>query len=334
MKTKFIAAAVQASPVLWDLDKTIDHAEGFVKEAAEHGAELVAFPEAFFPGYCYWAWMGEPFPYGGPYYERLYNNSVEIPGPACSRFSEMARKNNVILCVSCTEKDGASLYLTQLWFDKSGNLMGKHRKLRPTSVERTIWGEGDGSMMPVFDTELGRLGGLQCWEHMMPLNVQAMASMNEQVHVAAWPSFNCDDESIFGIESSPRIVKYYAMATGTYVLSPCETLSQENIDFLVGGDPSKEGIYEKGYGATQIIGPNGNTISEVIPHDQEGIAYAEIDLSVMPLTKYAIDIAGHYSKPNVVSLNFNKNPQGPVHTIGKGGDYSMTYEELQDKKDE
>lgn len=331
MKKKFKVAAIQAAPVLWDLDKTITKAEKFVAEAAANGAELVAMPEAFFPGYCYWAWLGEPAPYGMKFYERLYENSVEIPSPACSRLSEMARKNNVILCVSVTEKDGGSLYLTQLWFDKEGNLMGKHRKLRPTSVERTIWGEGDGSMMPVFDTELGRLGGLQCWEHLMPLNLAAMASMNEQVHVAAWPSFNADDESIFGIKSSPRIVKYYAMATGTYVISATETLSQENIDFLCGDDEYKKALYKKGYGATQIINPAGNTISEVIPHDEEGIAYADIDLGVLPSTKYCIDIAGHYSKASVVSLVFNKEPQRPVMTIGEDMDYSIPYEKLHEK---
>lgn len=330
MKSKFKVAAVQASPILWDLDLTITKAEGMAAEAASQGAELVAFPEAFFPGYPYWIWTGEPAPYGVPFFEKLYKNAVTIPGPACSRFSEMARKNNIFLCVSVTEKDMGSLYLTQLWFDKGGNLLGKHRKIKPTGTERTLWGEGDGSMMSVYDTELGRLGGLQCWEHLVPLNSVAMASLNEQIHVAAWPSFSPDDSSSFGLHAPQTITKYYAMATGTYCILASETLSQENLDFICGDDQHKQGIYKKGYGCTQIINPSGVTISEIIPHDQEGIAYADVDLDVLPMAKYLMDPAGHYSKPNVVSLNFDQRPQNAVNKIGEPGDYSISYEKLND----
>jgi len=332
MKSKFKVAAVQASPILWDLDKTIIKAEGIAKEAAENGAELIAFPEAFFPGYPYWIWLGEPAPYGVPFFEKLYKNAVTIPGPACSRFSEMARKNNVFLCVSVTEKDMGSLYLTQLWFDKDGNLMGKHRKIKPTGAERTIWGEGDGSTMPVFETELGRLGGLQCWEHLVPLNSVAMASLNEQIHVAAWPSFSPDDNHIFGLHSCQTITKYYSMATGTYSLLACETISQENLDMICGDDEHKKSIYKKGYGATQIIGPNGVAISEIIPHDEEGIAYADVDLDVLAMSKYLMDPAGHYSRSSVVSLNFDRRPQDPVNKIGEQPDHSISYEKLNEIK--
>jgi predicted amidohydrolase len=328
MKMKFKVAAVQASPILWDLNKTITKAESIVQEAAAEGAELIAFPEAFFPGYPYWIWLGEPAPYGVPFFEKLYNNAVTIPGPACSRFSEMARKNNVFLCVSVTEKDMGSLYLTQLWFDKEGNLMGKHRKLRPTGAERTVWGEGDGSMMPVFETELGRLGGLQCWEHLMPFNSVAMASQNEQIHVAAWPSFSPDNNHIFGLHSCPTITKYYAMSSGTYAILTSETISQENLDYICGDDDYKKSIYKKGYGCTQIINPSGITISEIIPHDEEGIAYAEVDLTVMPMVKYLMDPAGQYSKASVVSLNFDRRPQKPVNIIGEATDYGISYDDL------
>ncbi len=328
MKSKFKVAAVQASPILWDIELTINKAEGIATEAALNGAELVAFPEAFFPGYPYWIWTGEPAPYGVPFFEKLYRNSVTIPGPACSRFSEMARKNNIYLCVSVTEKDMGSLYLTQLWFDKEGNLLGKHRKIKPTGAERTIWGEGDGSMMPVFETELGRLGGLQCWEHLIPLNAVAMASLNEQIHVASWPSFSPADDHIFGLHSSQTITKYYSMATGTYSILTSETLSQENLDYICGDDEYKHQIYKKGYGCAQIINPSGITISDIIPHDEEGIAYADIDLDVMPMAKYLMDPAGHYSKPNVVSLNFDQRQQSPVNKIGEAPDYSIPYEKL------
>ena len=156
MKEKVKVAAVQASPIFLNLDATVEKAAGIIEEAAKNGAELIAFPEAFFPGYPYWIWVGDVGSQLEEFWVRFYKNAVEIPGPAVSKLSEAARKNNIMVCASVTERDGGSLYLTQLWFDKEGNLMGKHRKLRPTNAERIIWGDGDGSMMPVFDTEIGR----------------------------------------------------------------------------------------------------------------------------------------------------------------------------------
>jgi predicted amidohydrolase len=131
-----------------------------IEEAANQGASLVGFPEAFIPGYPWWIWLGNPTTYGGPFYGELYKNAVEIPSKAVKKISETAKKTGVYVSVSVTELDGGSLYLTQLWFDSNGNLLGKHRKLKPTGAERYIWGEGDGSMMQVLETPIGRLGGL------------------------------------------------------------------------------------------------------------------------------------------------------------------------------
>jgi len=328
MKSKIKVAAIQASPVFLNLDATVDKAVGIIAEAAQNGAELIGFPEAFFPGYPYWIWLGDPG-YGMQFFKRLYANAVTIPGPAVTRLSEAARKNNIYVCASVTERDRGSLYLTQLWFDKEGNLMGKHRKLRPTGVERTIWGEGDGSMMPVFDTEIGRLGGLQCWEHMMPANHVVMDSMNEQIHIASWPAFAWDKSSVHHYDTGRLASKYYAISTGTFVILSSEALSQEAIDEMCGGDEYKLGIYKKGQGAgAQIINPAGKVISDVTEHDKEGISYAEIDLDEIAEAKYHIDCAGHYSKGSVVSIRFNKQPLQAVTIIGEDTDYRIPYDEL------
>ena len=172
--TKYKAAACQIAPVFLDRDATVEKVCGFIGEAASNGAKVIAFPEALIPGYPWWIWLGDPFVYGMKFYRQLYDNAVEIPGKSVRKLSRCARKNDVYVCVSVTEKDGGSLYLTQLWFSPSGDLIGKHRKLKATGAEKTIWGDGDGSMMPVFETEYGNLGGLQCWEHMLPLNIAAM----------------------------------------------------------------------------------------------------------------------------------------------------------------
>lgn len=328
MKAKFKVAAVQASPVFLNLEATVEKACGIIAEAAENGAEVIGFPEAFFPGYPYWIWLGDPG-YGMQFWKRLYANAVTIPGPAVAKLSEAARKHNIYVCASVTERDGGSLYLTQLWFDKSGNLMGKHRKIRPTGVERTIWGEGDGSMMQVFDTELGRLGGLQCWEHMMPTNQIIMDSMNEQIHVASWPAFAWDKNSVHHYDTCRMASRYYAVSTGTFVILSSETLSQEAIDEMCGDDEYKRGIYKAGQGAgAQIINPSGKVISDVTDHDKEGISYAVIDLDKIVEAKYHMDCAGHYSKGSVVKILFNKQSQAAVTRIGEDIDYSVSYENL------
>lgn len=332
MKNKLKVAAVQASPVFMNLDATIDKACGIIAEAAGNGAELVALPEAFFPGYPYWIWVGDSGTQLQTWFKRFCENSVTIPGPAVSRLSDAARRNNIFLNASVTEHEGGSLYLTQLWFDKSGNLIGKHRKLRPTCAERMVWGDGDGSMMQVLDTEIGRLGGLQCWEHMMPANAVVMASQNEQIHVSSYPSFAWQDDSIFAAYPCHIATRYYAMATGTFVLLTSETLSEETVDAICGDDEYKRTIYKPGYGAgARIINPSGLIIGEYADPHSEGIAYADIDLSEIIDAKYKIDIAGHYSKGNVISVCFNKTPQDAVKAVGMDTDYSISYEDLHQK---
>lgn len=332
MKKNIKVAAVQASPVFLNLDATVDKAIRIIAEAAENGAEMIVFPEAFFPGYPYWIWLGDPG-YGMPFYLRLRENSITVPGSAISKLSEAARKYKIYVCASGTEKDRGSLYLTQFWFDNAGNLLGKHRKLRPTGVERTIWAEGDGSMMPVFDTEIGRIGGLQCWEHMMPANMIVMDAQNEQIHAASWPAFAWDETSVHHFDTCHAAVKYYSIATGTFVVMSSETLSQEAIDEMCGDDEYKRGIYKKGYGAgARVYNPSGKLISSPdIPHDEEGIAYAEINLDEIEMAKYHMDCAGHYSKPNVVRVLFNQNPQEEVTFLGKGQDCSIPYDELKEE---
>ena len=328
MKSVYKVAAVQASPVFLDLEATTDKACRIIDEAASNGAEIIAMPEAFFPGYPYWTWIGDPS-WGMQFYKRYYENAVTIPGPTISKISDAARRNNVYVCISVTEKDRASLYLSQLWFDRKGNLMGKHRKIRPTLVERTIWGDGDGSMMQVYDTELGMLGGLQCWEHLMSVNPLIMASMNEQVHVAAYPAFTWDERSINHYECCRTCCKYYAMTTGTFVLLTSEVLSEKTIDIICGDDEYKRSIYKPGYGAgAQIINPSGITISNVVPVHEEGIAYADIDLNEIIEVKYKIDTAGHYSRGDIATIHFDRTPHNAVSVHGDKVDYSIPYDKL------
>jgi cyanide dihydratase len=327
--SKFRAAAVQAAPVYLDLEATIEKTCSIIDEAAENGAKLIGFPEAFIPGYPWWVWLSDPAS-GAPLYAELYKNSIEIPSIAVQKLSESARKNKIYVCVSVNELDGGSLYLTQLWFNPNGDLVGKHRKLRPSGGERLIWGEGDGSMMPCLNTEIGNMGGLQCWEHWVPLNLTAMNSLNEQVHVAAWPAFFPGDEALVSAPPNEVASKYYALTTQTFVLMSTQIHTQEILEKICSIDGQREaysGLVASGGGHACIIGPNGKIISNQIPADKEGIVYADIDLEKIIECKYQIDPAGHYSNKSI-SMNFNQNPQPPVRKFGCFDDLTITYEEL------
>jgi cyanide dihydratase len=189
----------------------------------------VAFPEAFIPGYPWFAFIGHP-EHTRRFYHQLYLNAVEIRSFAVQRLSDAARRNKIYVSASCSEKDGGSLYLAQLWFNPNGDLIGKHRKMRVTVAERLCWGDGSGSMMPVFETEIGNLGGLMCWEHLVPLDLQAMNSQNEQVHVAAWPG-HFDDE----IPS-----RYYGISTQTFVLMTSSVYTDEMKDIICLTDEQRQ----------------------------------------------------------------------------------------------
>lgn len=324
---KFKVAAVQASPVYLNLDATVEKTCNLVDEAAQNGAKVIAFPEAFIPGYPWWIWFGN-LDYGMKYNIQLYKNSVEIPSKTIQKLSDAAKRNKVYFCVSVTEKDGGSLYLTQLWFNPEGHLIGKHRKLKCTNAEKTVWGDGDGSMMPVFETEYGNLGGLQCWEHILPLNIAAMGSMNEQVHVSSWPIFLPQEGHLFGPEACEITAKYYALSNQTFCLMSSQIWTEEMRDMICETEEQKN-FMKLGYGRTQIIAPNGQILNDPIPHDVEAIAYADIDLEQIIPGKFMVDPAGHYSTPGFLNLTFDTNEHVPVKKIGESKPQFMSYDEIQ-----
>lgn len=327
---KFKAAAVQAAPVFLDAMATTEKACSLIEQAAKNGAKLIGFPEGYISGYPWWIWLTDPIS-GSPLQQKLYENSVDMNGPIVKKLSEAARENHIYVCISVTEKEGASLYLTQLWFNPLGDLMGKHRKLKPSGGERLIWGDGQASMMPVFETEIGRLGGLQCWEHWIPLNIQAMNAKNEQVHVASWPCFVPGDEALTSEAPNEVSARFYALATQSYVISSTQIHTHEIYEGI-GKIPVYQSFVEFGGGNACIIGPNGKILTEKLPKDAEGIVYADIDLEKIVDCKYQIDPAGHYSN-KTLSMIVDQNPRNVVSFIGKEEDTSMKYQDIQ-KEDE
>ena len=306
----FKAAAVQAAPAFLDLDAGIDKAVKLIQEASAKGAKLIAFPETWLPGYPWWIWLGSPAWYiGKGLVTRLFDNSLSYGTPQAERLREAARKYNILVAMGHSERDGGSLYMGQWLIGPDGETVIRRRKLKPTHVERTAFGEGDGSHLAVRDTALGRVGALCCWEHIQPLSKYAMYAQNEQVHIAAWPSFSVYDPFVpaFGADINNAASRIYAFEGSCFVIAPCATVSPQMIELLC-DSPEKHTLLHTGGGFAAIYGPDGTLISNTLEPDQEGLIYADIDLGAISISKSGADPAGHYSRPDVTRLLLNNKP--------------------------
>lgn len=313
--TQFKVAAVQAAPVFLDLVGTVDKTITLIEEAAANGAKLIAFPETWIPGYPWWIWLDAPA-WGMQFVQKYFENSLELDSEQAKRINEAALKNNIYVVLGYSERKGGSLYMGQSIINDQGQTVFTRRKLKPTHVERTVFGEGDGSDLHVMETGIGRMGALCCWEHLQPLSKYAMYSQNEQIHIAAWPSFSVYRGAAYalGPEVNNAASQVYAAEGSCFVLAPCNTVSKEMLDVLVDA-PHKEMFLLEGGGFAMIYGPDGSPLTERIPETEEGILYADIDLGMIALAKAAADPAGHYSRPDVTRLLLNKTPQRPVEYV-------------------
>ena len=298
-------AAVHAASVYLDRDKTVEKAVRLIEEAAAEGAKLIAFPESFLPGFPFWISTHNPTE-GAPLFQALYRNAVTIPSPALDVLSEAARAADAHVVMGTTERDGGTLYNTVLYFDNKGEIIGRHRKLQPTHVERTIWGRGDGNDLFVCDTPFGKVGGLTCWEHTMDLVRYSLACMGEQIHVAVWPAVSAmthnPNSGLFD-SVSEAAAKHHALSTQTFVINVQSRIDEDAIEQL--GFTGRPDMMRTGGGWTAIIAPNGQIIAG--PHtDDEAIIYAELDMAMIMKAKYACDSVGHYARPDVVRLSINR----------------------------
>jgi nitrilase len=312
---KYKVAVVQAAPVWLDLDATVDKTIGLIKEAANAGAKLIAFPEAFIPGYPWYIWMGAPaWAIGRGFVQRYFDNSLSYDSAQAEKLRDAVRSAGITAVLGLSERSGGSLYLAQWLIGPDGETIAKRRKLRPTHAERTVFGDGDGSDLAVHARpDIGRLGALCCWEHLQPLSKYAMYAQDEQVHVAAWPSFSLYDPfaHALGAEVNNAASKVYAVEGSCFVLGPCATVSQAMIDEIC-DTPDKNQLLHAGGGHAVIYGPDGSSLAEKLPQDQEGLLYADIDLGMIGVAKNAADPAGHYSRPDVTRLLFNNKPSRRV----------------------
>lgn len=305
---KYKVAAVQAAPAFLDLDASVDKTIAYIEEAAASGAKLVAFPELWIPGYPWWVWLGTTaWAIRKGFVQRYFDNALSYDSPEADRIREAVRRNNITAVIGLAEREGGTLYIAQWLLGPDGETLAQRRKIRPTHQERTVFGEGDGSDLAVHDTELGRLGALNCWENILSMNKYAMYSQHEQVHVASWPSFSTYDPFAHALSYhvNNAVSKVYAVEGSCFVIAPSSVFSQEMLDMLC-DTPDKHELVHVGGAHTVIFGPDGSPLCDKLPEDQEGILYADVDLGLIGVAKNAMDPVGHYSRPDVHRLLFNK----------------------------
>jgi nitrilase len=289
------AAVVQAAPVVFDLSGTLAKVRTLTADAASKGAQLVVFPEAFVSGYPkgldFGARVGSRTIEGRRVFRRYFESAVQIPGAAATELGAIARDHSVFLVIGVIERDGGTLYCTVLFFNPTGELLGKHRKLMPTAMERLVWGMGDGSTMPVFETPLGRLGAVICWENYMPLLRMAMYGKGIELYCA--PTVDDRDTWV-------RSMQHIAFEGRCFVLSAVQYLERKDCP-----EDYAETAPVLIRGGSVIVNPQGVVVAG--PHyGSETILIADLDRNEIVEGKFDLDVVGHYARPDVFRLTVNE----------------------------
>ncbi len=306
--TPFTAAVVQTAAVAFDPARTVEKLGDYAARAASSGAKLVVFPEAFVGGYPkgldFGVKVGQRTPAGREYFRVYHEGAIEVPGPHVERIGKIAAANGVHLVTGIIERDQGTLYCTVLFFGPDGRLMGKHRKLMPTAAERLIWGFGDGSTMPVFDTPHGKLGAVICWENYMPMLRMAMYAKGIQLYCAP----TADDR-----ETWLSTMRHVALEGRCFVLSACQFARRCDYpsDYPIDAALAPDAVVMRG--GSCIIGPLGQVLAERA-YDVDTILTAEIDPGEVIRSKLDFDAAGHYARPDVFRLSVNEAAQVAVQT--------------------
>ena len=294
-------AAAQLTPAFLNLEKTVDKACGAIIEAGTHGAKLIVFPEAFIAGYPDWVWLYPPHKSKelGVLYAQLVENAVSIPDHTTDRLCKAAKDANINVVMGMnernTETSNSSLFNTILFISDTGEILGKHRKLMPTNCERLIWAQGNGRTLQSYETSIGKLGGLICWENFMPLARNAIYESGAQI--LASPTWDKGDAWLGSMQ-------HIAREGGLFVISNCMTLHINDL-------PNElKAIYPKdkewiSKGLSCIINPAGKIIAGPLD-SREGIIYADIDLKEILEQKRRFDVVGHYARPDVFNFTVNK----------------------------
>ncbi len=305
--SKSIVAAVQWAPEVLNPSRGAQKAAAAIAEASEKGADLVVFPECWLQGYPYWSGLAPSSPEYQAFRQLSFESSITVNDPCLDPVYQAAADHQCTVVLGLQEREGGTLYCTLLYIGADGRALGKQRKLIPTQAERLVWGRGDGSDLDVYETPAGRLGGLNCFEHQMATARIALCDQNIQIHAAAWPGHAFLDPII---DASTR---HLAHENACFVIVAREVMSPELVPEHFPMSESAAGHWN-GHGGSAIIAPGGRYLAGPI-FGKETIVSAEIDLADISVNKWFFDGTGHYARPDVFQLRWDKRPKPAVDVI-------------------
>ncbi|WP_296619724.1 carbon-nitrogen hydrolase family protein [Marivirga sp.] len=301
---KFKVGCVQATPALFNKSKTMDIVLNWIQKAAKEKVKLLVFPESFIPAYPaglgFGTVVGSRTEAGREQFREYWENSVEVGAKETQQIAKWAQEYEMYITIGITERDSISktLYCTLLYFSPKGKLMGKHRKLKPTAAERLVWGEGDGTTLSTFDTEIGKLGGLICWENYMPLARMSMYQKGVEIYMA--PTADSRDSwnsSLIHIACEGRC---YVIGSNQFI---CKSDYPEHLQKELAEDRPE--ILSRG--GSVIISPLGKVLAGPL-YNEEGLLTAEIDHDEIIKAKMDFDVIGHYARNDVFGYEAKGQP--------------------------
>ena len=303
-------AAVQAAACPFDTNRAVEMVCSMTAEAAKEGSRIILFPEAYVGGYpwglAFGTAVGGRSEVGRRVFGRYWESAIDVPGPEVERMCQVAGDFGVWLCVGVIERDSTystgTLFCTLLYFGPNGELLGKHRKLKPTAAERLIWGEGDGSTLTTVETDFGRVGGLICWENYMPLARMTMYGKGVKIYLA--PTADSRDRWQSTLQHIALEGRCFVLGCNQYVTRDMYPKDLAIADEL---DVWPETLSA---GGTAIYGPLGEALGEPL-WNQAGIVYADLDMRSIHRSRFDFDVTGHYARPDVFRLIVDESPKHP-----------------------
>ncbi|KAI5243440.1 hypothetical protein E4T43_04128 [Aureobasidium subglaciale] len=326
---KYKAAAVNAEPGWLNLELSVQKTIHWINEAGQNGCKLIAFPELWIPGYPYWMWRVN-YQESLPLLKKYRENSLPSDSPEMHRIRAAAKENGIFVSLGYSEVDLNSLYTTQVLISPTGDVLNHRRKIRATHVERLVFGDGTGDTTEsVVDTEIGRIGHLNCWENMNPFLKAYAVSRGEQVHIAGWPLYPHattlkypDPYTNISDANADIVTPAYAIETASFTLAPFQMISKEGVALQT--PPGKECEDHRIYnGNTRIYGPDGQSLITKPTEEFEGLIYVDIDLDETHLSKALNDFGGHYMRPDLLRLVVDTDRKSLINRVDASGKFDV-----------